>query len=82
MPTIGMRRAGWVLQRYGRQGILRCVRTARSSITRRVHCVGRDQAVGRLSAVSMRIKEGVPPAEESFHLDVKTHQSTTPMPGV
>jgi len=82
VPTIVMRRAGGVLQRYGRQDILRCVRTVRTSVTRRVHCVGRDEAVGRLSTVSMRVKEGASSAEESFHLDVETHQSTTPMPGV
>ena len=69
-----------LLQRYRCQGILRCVRTVRASITERVHCVGRDQAVGRLSTVSISVKEGVFPAEESFHLDVETHQYATPSP--
>ena len=62
---------------YGRQGLLTCVTPVLTSITRGLHCVGRDQAVGRLSTVSMRVKEGVSPAEESFHLGVETHQSAT-----
>ena len=36
----------------------------------------------RLSTVSRRVKEGVPPAEESFHLDAENHQPTASMPGV
>ena len=80
VPTIVMRREGGVLQRYGHQGLLRCVTTVLAGITWRTHCVGRDQTVGRLSTISMKAKEGVSLAEESFQLGVETHRSTTIMP--
>ena len=60
VSTTVLRRAGRMLQHYGRQGILKCVRTGRTSITRRVHYGGRYQDVGRISTVSMRSKKGCP----------------------
>ena len=51
---------GVLLQRYGRQDNRRCEVTVLTSTTRRVHCVGRYRAVGKLSVVSMEAKGGGP----------------------
>ena len=45
VPTIVMRRAGGVSQRDGCHGLRKCVTRAMTCTRRRVHCVGRDQAV-------------------------------------
>ena len=43
--TVVMRRAGAVLQRYGRRDLLRCVTTVLTRIKRSFRCEGLDQAV-------------------------------------
>ena len=39
-------------------GLIEMLMTVRTSITRRVHRVGRDRVVGILTAVSIKVEEG------------------------
>lgn len=77
--TIVRRREDEVLQReakmhHGRDFYeIRDDRPYLTSITRRVHCVGRDQAIGKLSAVPTQEKGRIAtPREEFVQWDVET----------